>query len=52
MLILDQVFTFREQTPLEQVIAETPNTPWPSIKSLKLGGSIPTGELLKFLIHG
>ena len=51
-IYVDQVFTFREQTPLEQVIAETPNTPWPSIKSLKLGGSIPTGELLKFLVHG
>jgi len=51
-IYVDQVFTFMELTPIEQVIAETPNTTWPSLKSLKLGGSIPTGEVLKFLIHG
>ena len=51
-IYVDQVFTFMELTPIEQVIEETSNTTWLSMKSMKLGGSIQTGEILKFLIHG
>ena len=49
---VDRVFTFQEQTPVEQTVAETKNFSWNSLKSLKLGGSIPTGSILAYLISG
>ena len=49
---VDQVYTFLEHTPVEQAIFETSNCTWTSLKSLKLGGSVPTGSLLQYLVHG
>ena len=49
---VDQVYTFLEHTPVEQAISETENCAWTSLKSLKLGGSVPTGSLLQYLVHG
>eukprot|EP00092_Neocalanus_flemingeri_P000587 GFUD01000623.1.p1 GENE.GFUD01000623.1~~GFUD01000623.1.p1 ORF type:complete len:689 (-),score=173.31 GFUD01000623.1:19-1851(-) len=51
-VFVDKIYTFNTSSVLEQVIAETENTDWTSLKSLKLGGSIPTGSVLKFLILG
>ena len=51
-IYVDHVYTFKAQTTIEQVVAETPNTSWESLKSLKLGGTIPTGSILEFLIRG
>jgi len=50
-VFVDLVFTFNHGSSLEQVIAETENSEWKSLKSLKLGGLIPTGSILKFLIY-
>ena len=36
---VDEVTTFLEHTPVGQVVAETENTHWESLKSLKLGGT-------------
>ena len=47
---VDSVFTNQPQTPLGQVVAETPNTGWTSLRSLKLGGSIPSGSVLEYMI--
>ena len=49
---VDQVYTFLEQTPVEQAISETSNCIWTSLKSLKLGGLVPTGSLLQYLVYG
>lgn len=49
---VDHVYTFKTLNTIEQVVAETPNTTWPSLKSLKIGGTIPTGSILEFLIRG
>ena len=49
---VDQVFTFRAHTPLEQAVAEAATTDWPTLRSLKLGGSIPTPSILQHLLHG
>eukprot|EP00092_Neocalanus_flemingeri_P013202 GFUD01014229.1.p2 GENE.GFUD01014229.1~~GFUD01014229.1.p2 ORF type:complete len:251 (-),score=68.66 GFUD01014229.1:355-1107(-) len=49
---VDHVYTFKSQNTIEQVVAETPNNSWPSLKSLKIGGTIPTGCILKFLVTG
>jgi len=48
---VDEVTTFLEHTPVGQVVAETENTHWESLKSLKLGGSIPDGSVLEYLIE-
>jgi len=50
-VFVDLVYTFKHGSSLEQVIAETENTEWKSLKSLKLGGFIPTGSIMKFLIY-
>ena len=49
---VDHVYTFKTHNTIEQVVAETPNNTWPSLKSLKIGWTIPTGTILKFLVHG
>ena len=41
---VDAVYTLQRHTPLQQVIQETDNTSLTSLKSLKLGGSIPSGK--------
>ena len=51
-IYVDHVHTFLEQTPVEQAIAEAASYTWTSLKSLKLGGSIPTGTLLQYLVSG
>jgi len=51
-IYVDHVYTFKTQNTIDQVVAETPNNSWPSLKSLKIGGTIPTGSILEFLIRG
>ena len=51
-VFVDNIYTFNTSSTLEQVIAVTENNGWTSLKSLKLGGSIPTGSILKYLISG
>ena len=43
---VDEVTTFLEHTPVGQVVAETENTHWESLKSLKLGGRLD--DLFRF----
>ena len=40
---VDEVTTFLEQTPVGQIVAETGNSRWESLKSLKLGGRVNDG---------
>jgi len=51
-LFVDGIYSFQEQATLEQVIDETPNPTWPSLQSLKVGGLITTGSVLKYLLSG
>merc|ERR1712059_206794 len=51
-IFVDGIYTFDDQATLEQVIDETENPAWPSLQSLKLGGLISTGSVLKFLVAG
>ena len=49
---VDHVYSFKTQNTIDQVVDETPNNSWVSLKSLKIGGTIATGSILKFLVHG
>jgi len=51
-VFVDNIYTLKTSSTLEQVIAETANSEWESLKSLKLGGLIPTGSILKYLVSG
>jgi hypothetical protein len=51
-MFVDGIYTFDEHSTLEQVIDETPNPVWPSLQSLKVGGLISTGSVLKYLVSG
>ena len=37
---VDNIFVVNRQTTLDQAAQETFNPPWPSLKSLKLGGMV------------
>lgn len=47
---VDNIYTVDRLSTLEQVIVETPNVTWPSLNSLKLGGLVSTGSVLKFML--
>jgi len=51
-LFVDGIYTMEDQSTLEQVIDETPNPLWPSLQSLKVGGLINTGSVLRYLVLG
>ena len=51
-IYVDEVRSLDPHTPVEQVVAETNNCDWQSLKSLKLGGSVPSGSVLEFLVAG
>ena len=51
-VFVDNIFTFKTSSTLDQVIAESANSEWASLKSLKLGGLIPTGSIIKYLVSG
>ena len=39
-LYVDNIFVVNQQMTLEQAAQETVNPPWPTLKSLKLGGMV------------
>merc|ERR550519_147802 len=47
---VDNIFVVNRQMTLDMAAQETFNPPWPSLKSLKLGGFITTGSVLKYLV--
>jgi len=49
---VDNIFVVNRQMTLDQAAQETFNPPWPSLKSLKLGGMMTTGSVLKYLLEG
>jgi hypothetical protein len=49
---VDSIVTTNRHTALDQVVRQTPNLDWLSLKSLKLGGLMSTGSVLRFLLHG
>jgi len=51
-VFVDNIYTFKTSSTLEQVITESANSEWASLKSLKLGGLIPTGSIIKYLVSG
>ena len=42
---VDKIFTLNTQTTLDMAAQETFNPPWPSLKSLKLGGFVSWPKL-------
>jgi len=51
-VFVDNVHTVNSSSTLEQVIAESPRIEWTSLKSLKLGGLIPSGNIILYLVGG
>jgi len=51
-LYVDNIFVVNQQMTLDQAAQETVNPPWPTLKSLKLGGMMTTGAVLKYLLEG
>jgi len=51
-VFVDNMHTVNSDSTLEQVIAETSKSEWTSLKSLKLGGLIPSGNVILHLVTG
>jgi len=51
-VFVDNIQTVNSGSTLEQVIAESSESDWISLKSLKLGGLIPSGNIILYLVTG
>jgi len=51
-IFVDNIYSIVNAQPIDQVIAEAENTTWNSLKSLKIGGSISSVNIIKYLISG